>query len=148
MVSNERDIQYCKRLDRIAADLRKVSADAKRRVEIFTHVHGEEEISVTVKPEFCRERLEKHFPELQRITTALGKSIFFHAETNKAGDVSSVINALGYRKDHFFSGDERVTYGWHEIELEQVVFGKWPIGLEGTILQEYMQREKQKRTKK
>lgn len=147
MASNERDIQYCKRLDRIAADLRKVSANTKRKVEIFTHVHGKEEISVTVKPEFCRRRLEKHFPELKMITTALGKSIYFHAETNKAGEVASQTNALGYRKDHFFSGDEKVTYGWHEIEPEQVVFGKWPIGLEGTILQEYMQREKQKRKK-
>ena len=147
MVDNERSVEYCKRLDGIASELRKVSAAAKRKVEIFTHVQKDERVTVTVKPEDCRGKLEKHFPELQRITTALGKPIFFHAETNKAGDVSSVINASGYRKDHYFSGDERVTYGWHEIEPEQVVFGRWPIGLEGTILQEYMQREKQKRKK-
>lgn len=144
-LSNYQSMEICRKLDRIAVELRKVSAEARRKVEIFTHVQKDGRILITVQPEECRERLEKNFWELQRITTALGKPIFFHADTNKAGDVSSVINALGYRKDHFFSGDERVTYGWHEIEPEQVVFGRWPIGLEGTILQEYMQRKKQKK---
>lgn len=147
MVSKKRSMEICKKLDQIAAELRKVSAAVKRQVNVTTHVHGEE-ISVTVDPEFCRGRLEKHIPELQRITISLGKSIFFHAETNKAGDASSVINAAGYRKDHFFSGYEKWTYGCHEIEPEQVVFGEYPIGLEETIMQKELRREMQKRKKK
>lgn len=144
-INSYRSMEICRQLDEIAADLRKASAEEKRKVEIFTHVQEDGKILVTVQPEECQERLEKHFTELQRITALLWRPVFFHAEISKAGDASSTINAAGYRKDHFFDGHERLSYGQYEINQGQVIFGGNPIGLETEIMMKEMKREKQRR---
>lgn len=144
-MDNKTSMKICKRLDKIAADMRKASVEANRKLEIFTHVQRDGKILVTVQPEEYQERLGKHFQELQRITAVLWKPIFFHAEINRDGKASSTINAAGYRKDHFFDGYERLTYGQYELTPEQVVFGEYPIGLETEILMKELNRERQRR---
>ena len=143
MVSNKRSRVLCKKLDRIAADCRKVSAATKKRVSIYTHVQRDGTIPITVHPESCKERLE-----MQRITVELRKQIFINAETNPAGQTSSTINAAGYRKDHYFDGHERMSYGQYTVTAEQVVFGGDPIGLENEIMLKELKRERQKRKQK
>lgn len=133
----------CRNLDRIAKDCRKVSAETNRRVSIYTHVQKDGKILITVKPESCKEKFEPHFLELKRITNLIWKQIFVSAVTNNAGQTSSTINADGYRKDHFYDGFERLTYGSYEIEEKQVVFGDYPIGLEADIMLKELRRKRQ-----
>ena len=147
-LSNYQSMEICRKLDRIAVELRKVSAEARRKVEIFTHVQKDGRILITVQPEECRERLEKYFGELQRITNLLWKPVFFHVEINKDGETSSTINAAGYRKDHYYDGYERLSYGQYTVTPEQVIFGSAPVGLETDIMQRDLKRNMQKMKKK
>lgn len=105
MVSNERSIQICKRLDKISAELRKISMEIGKPIQLMTHMNAD------------------------------GKS-------------ATTIYAAGYRKDHYYDGFERLSYGQYTVSAEQVVFGRAPIGLETDIMQRDLKRNMQKMKKK
>ena len=105
MVDNERSIQICERLDRISAELRKISMEIGEPIQLMTHMNAE------------------------------GKS-------------ATTIYAAGYRKDHYYDGYERLSYGQYTVNPEQVIFGSAPIGLETDIMQRDLKRNMQKMKKK
>ena len=105
MVSNERSMEICKRLDRISAELRNIAVEIGKPINIMTHINGD------------------------------GKS-------------ATTVYAAGYRKDHFFDGYERLSYGQYMLSPEQVIFGEVPKGLEETIMLRDLKREMQKRKAK
>lgn len=105
MVSNKRSMEICKRLDRISAELRKISAEIGKPIHVMTHINGE-------------------------------------------GNAATTIYAAGYRKDHYYDGFERMSYGQYTVTPEQVMFGADPIGLENEIMLKEQKRERQKRQKK
>ena len=105
IISNKRSIEICKRLDRIAAELRNISFELGRPINVMTHI-------------------------------------------NKDGQSATTVYAAGYRKDHYYDGYERMSYGQHTVSAEQVVFGRAPIGLETDIMQRDLKRNMQKMKKK
>lgn len=104
MVCNKRSMEICKTLDKIAAELRKISVELGKPINVMTHINGD-------------------------------------------GKGATTIYAAGYRKDHYYDGFERMSYGQHTVTAEQVVFGSYPIGLENEIKLKELKREQQKKKK-
>ena len=104
MVSNKRSMEICKKLDKISAELRKISVELGKPIHIMTHINGK-------------------------------------------GEGATTIYAAGYRKDHYYDGFERMSYGQYTVTAEQVVFGLEPIGLENDIMLKKVKRARQKQKK-
>lgn len=96
--------------------------------------------------EICS-RLDEISKELREIASELGKSVHIMTSVNKEGKSATQYYVAGYRKDHFYDGFERLSYGQYTVDPEQVVFGGYPAGLETTIQMKELQRERQKRKK-
>lgn len=92
--------------------------------------------------EIC-ESLDKISEELRNISVELGKPINIMTHINNEGQSATTIYAAGYRKDHFYDGFERLSYGQYTVTPEQVIFGMDPIGLEGTIMLKELKRERE-----
>ena len=105
MVSNKRSMEICEILDRISEELRNISVELGKPINVMTHI-------------------------------------------NKDGQSATTIYAAGYRKDHFYDGFERLSYGQCTLTPEQVLFGRDPIGLETDIMQKVLKRNLQKKRKK
>ena len=97
--------------------------------------------------EICK-RLDDISAELREICKEIGKGINIMTSLNSEGKASTTIYASGYRKDHFYDGFERMSYGQYTVTPEQVVFGELPKGLEADIRLKELERERQRRKKK
>lgn len=93
--------------------------------------------------EICK-RLDEISAELREISMEIGKAIHVMTHINCEGKSATTVYAAGYRKDHFYDGYERLSYGQYMLAPEQVVFGALPKGLEATIEQKELNKKKKK----
>lgn len=102
---------------------------------------GGKEVTNERSIEIC-ERLNEITAELRDICKEIGGRIHILTSLNADGKTASTTYALKYRHDHFFEGDERLSYEQYTIRPEQVVFGYVPKGLETEIMMKEQKREK------
>lgn len=91
--------------------------------------------------EICN-RLEEITAELRDLAKEIGGNIHILTTVNNDGKTASTLYATRYRHDHYYEGDERLSYDNYTIWPEQVVFGYIPKGLEAEIELKRLKREK------